>query len=135
LTIPLLLVQHPAASVELEITNLPDGATCLSSGPYKGCLNEAYEKTYHPARGIALLADIAIKGNTLLEDNKTLLKAVVTSNETLTKAIREQNNQTLIILRAELTTRLNSIPIELAKDEQAYKLLRERLLNDLEAVL
>jgi hypothetical protein len=54
--------------------------------------------------------------------------------EATRSSIAQLQSQLLGQLRAELMARINALPIELARDRDAYNLLREQLTRDLEMV-
>ncbi|WP_339036228.1 hypothetical protein WHZ78_01730 [Bradyrhizobium symbiodeficiens] len=69
-----------------------------------------------------------------LEEIKGAITANTAALATLTAELKQHNELTLLRLRAEILARIERLPIELAKDEQAYALLKQRLTIDLNAV-
>lgn len=68
------------------------------------------------------------------DDRKNLEEMVSTTNKRLDQLLEQQNKSDATVkeLHRQLLGRIAALPVELVKDEQAYKLLKSRLTADVD---
>ncbi|QAU49684.1 hypothetical protein [Bradyrhizobium guangzhouense] len=91
-----------------------------------------------PTVAIAVAARLIAAGNAQSGGKLEEAKSAITDNTAALAALalelKQRNELTLLRLRAEILARIERLPIELAKDEKAYALLKQRISTDLEPV-